>query len=878
MTNMKRAFAKLIPFLALILASFQVIADDSDNGSAPTPILEHEQITNGTSAQKSIEAFQAGAVKDNLNRKINRETEALKQSGVDLQTLAEGTEEVYDYKVSPWWLPDGFFDGPSQLDMGYIALRYVFGEPVMKAFESVTGTTLDDRTPVTDPNYRNTLGLSYAQMMNTLGMILIGGVLIAYVIGFFIKRSLEIGYLKGDEKEETVFGLVRGSGAMIGSIPIQAFYGLSTFQMTTICAVVIGLGMSASIIKFSVGNLLTPSIVATQYPAVNEYIDSMLYAKVCVTALEEELDSKTDESEPNSRGIDGTYLYLEYQDRLSQGVFFETSTWGGRQNLKAIEKQNRIHKYYFGPDAECGSGVLGEIHDKDNIGRRFDNAHEAITSYTESEMGRLAMSYIRELWQELEPFATNINKENYASLTTISDGKELPLSISDSKAYAALKFKYSRKIVTAIDRMLKDFYDSPLIIPTRGRTPEATTTINAMRDDIASVGMFGLGSSYTSLAQMQDSFSDPVENSFRPVDSVTFKSNRISWYSFYFTTYLSLLDFFDNDDEKLVKIQEQYKAFISSPYASGSQDILTASVNQITETSRFGIVEAIVRKAAVSAFAYLATGELDGSNLNYAATDPILQLRNIGRTVQNSALAFWLMPSLYDMISGNSTDDSQNDSEVGADSFKSGVPGIIVLLVLSLFTWGFFMTNIIPYIPYIMWTIACFSYLSFAVMAILGTGWWGGGMTLKGQQAESYMGRSQEGINILISLIIRPPLMTIGFFMALVLNKVLGFIVNSTIQPAMISANAGITNPMMLIGLFIVSSIVLTIGIYKNMTLIWELTDLFMRWIGLDRDHLQEDGAKNAQTQFVSSGQSSSSQMNQIMSKATTKQGQIPFA
>ncbi|ARP21744.1 hypothetical protein K05K4_50350 (plasmid) [Vibrio alginolyticus] len=70
MTNMKRAFAKLIPLLALILASFQVIADDSDNGSAPTPILEHEQITNGTSAQKSIEAFQAGAVKDNLNRKI----------------------------------------------------------------------------------------------------------------------------------------------------------------------------------------------------------------------------------------------------------------------------------------------------------------------------------------------------------------------------------------------------------------------------------------------------------------------------------------------------------------------------------------------------------------------------------------------------------------------------------------------------------------------------------------------------------------------------------------------------------------------------------------------------------------------------------------
>lgn len=873
MSSIKEATCRVVTLLLLSL--FVTHANASDPVEAPVIDITTKQITTETDYQDVISSFNAQASKGALPEYATSVMGGIKQlTKVDeVADLHLASDEGYEFK-DPLWLPQGFWDGPSQSDLGYTALVFIFGEPVIAAWESVTGTTSSSSiVPATDPNYRATLATSYAQMMNTLGIVIIGGVLVTYISTFFLKRSIEIGYLKGDEKEESLYSIGRGSGAMIGSLPITPFYGLSTFQMTTICAVLLGLGMSASIIRFSVGNLLTPSVIATQYPAVDDFIDDMLWSRICVNVLRDEFDTKIREGVSGAKGLDNDYLYIESEDKVTSRVSF-SNVLPSLQDSKTT-----TYKFYFGPDAECGSGVIGEIPRSDVNVDRWDNANEAIMAFSKSVMGNVALDTIRSAWSGINNYAVNIAKENYHEMTT-SDGQKQ--AIVDAQNYAAFKSSISRKVTGSIHTALSDLYTSPVLNSSEG----AATPIDTIKDQIADVGMLGLGTTYGTLAQLQDSFNDPIDDAFNSITDVTWKSNRISPWSKAQTLMDDIYNYFSgggSDVDELNRYVDSFMAFVSSPYSKGSSSILTSSVNSITEAGLDqGVLNWLARKAAAVIFTASSSSGItaDASMTNHSASDPILMLRNMGKTIQNGILLAWgVVPKLTKIK--NALSDTQGDgSDNNSNDNDEKMPSIIAMILYGLFTWGFFMTNILPQIPYIMWTIACFSYISFATMAIIGTGWWGGGMTQQGQSRESIMGKSGEGLNIIISLIIRPPLMTIGFFLALTLNKILGFVVTATIQPSIASANSGITNPLLFFGFLITVSTVLTIGIYKNCSLIWELTDLFMRWIGLDKDHLDKDGAHDSQQQFVSSGKSSSSSLNSILSSSQqgTKKSQIPFA
>ncbi|MBF4318027.1 hypothetical protein EAY30_24430, partial [Vibrio anguillarum] len=88
---------------------------------------------------------------------------------------------------------------------------------------------------------------------------------------------------------------------------------------------------------------------------------------------------------------------------------------------------------------------------------------------------------------------------------------------------------------------------------------------------------------------------------------------------------------------------------------------------------------------------------------------------------------------------------------------KSGV--LITTITLALLTVGVFYSFIIPNLPYIMWSIAVFSYLSYAVSSVIAAGWWGGAMAMSNPQNErSFSGRFHEGGSILLTLVLKPSL------------------------------------------------------------------------------------------------------------------------
>lgn len=840
--------------LYLTLNSGNVLAQSEEGATSAT--ADVTPVTDISSVQQAFNAQQQADQIPSHGTVIKQSVESLtkaKNSGEN----ALGLESGYQMP-DPMWLPTGFWDGPDQADLGFTLLTFVFGEPIKFVFNKVSATPLSD--PILapdDPTYRATLATTFASMMNTLGILMIGGVLLAYIFTFFFKRSVEIGYLKSEEKDENMVSLFRGSMAMLGSLPMTIFYGLSSFQVITISAVLLGLGMASAVIKVGVDNFLTPSVVATQYPSVNDFVDNMLWSKICAVKLKDEFDSKNREI-AGSKGINGSYLYI---NKVKKPIRPYAYTIDHNPQISYTTREE--FQFSFGPEAECGSGKIGEIPRTDVAPEDWDNANEAVMTYTKSVMGKAVAEVLQRAWnsQLFEELAENLLKEDYYQQVDSDGNKKL---INDAKEFAQFKQTQSRYVTGVIHNALKDLYGSEL---------KNIPNVNELVDAIADVGMFGLGSTYITLAQLQDSFNDPIEESFSGINDITWMSNQATPWSKSPTLVSHLMNLINSNnggvsEEEMEGYLQRYNMFINSPYAKGSSEILTTSINSLKTEGMLEPLNWLAIKVATHMLAFSQDLSLNDRTFLASVADPILTLRNMGRIIQNGVLTMYGVSWLKDKAESFFSDSSSGEGS-GGDGEDS--PGILKLVFFSLFVWGFLMTNLLPNIPYIMWTIASFSYLSFATLAIIGTGWWGGGMTMKGQDPNSVMGRSTEGMNILISLTIRPPLMVIGFFLAILLNKMLGLLVVSTIEPAIQSASSGITNPLAFVGLLITFTVVLTIGIYKNCSLIWEFTDLFMRWIGLDKDHLKQDGSQEAQQQFISSSTSASTKLGGIISSSMKK-------
>lgn len=841
--------------LAVIILSLTILSAQAEEEDSSSPqvkaISDYSIITSEFSNQLQKDKLPSHSSVIEQNLQALEATRTTAQNALQLDS---------SYPITtPMWLPEGFWDGPDKADLGFALLTFTFGEPVKMIFNKVSTSPLEHTIIAPDdPAYRATLATTFAAMMNTLGILMIGGVLISYLIGFFFKRSIEVGYLKGDEKDENLVSLGRGSAAMLGSLPLTPFYGLSSFQVITIAGVLLGLGMASSVIKVGASNFLTPSVVATQYPAVNDFVDNMLWAKVCTMKLQPEFDSKNRNIE-GSKGINDSYMYLESIEKSIRPYGY------GSDNSRTITISNkREYRFYFGPEAECGSGVIGEIPRTDLNSSNWSNTNDAVMMYTKSVMAGAVLEVLKQTWdsEQFSNLAKNLLEEDYYQQVDSSGSKRL---INDAKDYALLKQNQSRYVTGLIHSTLEDLYTSDI---------NQIGSVNDLVEDIANVGMFALGTTYVTLGQLQDSFNDPIEESFSNINDITWMSNAATPWSKTPTMASNLWNYINGnnggiDMEEMNGYRQRYSMFINSAYARGPSDILTTSITSLKKEGMLEPLNWLAIKVATHTLAFSQDLSLTDKNFLASIADPILTLRNMGRIVQNGILAMYGVTKISEFISSFGSDGGGGPDP--ADLNES--PGLLTLVFYSLFAWGFLMTNLLPNIPYIMWTIASFSYLSFAAMAILGTGWWGGGMTLKGQDPNSIMGRSTEGLNILISLIIRPPLMVVGFFMAIVLNKMLGLLVVSTIEPAIQSASSGITNPLAFAGFLITFSLILTIGIYKNCTLIWEFTDLFMKWIGLDRDHLKQDGSTEAQQQFITSSKGASSQMHGIVSQSIKKGG-----
>lgn len=730
------------------------------------------------------------------------------------------------------WLPEGFFDGPDNDDIFLSQLILVFGHPVNNIWRLISSNAAD----ATSDTATVTLATLYAKIMNSIGTIIIMVTMLGSTGAFFAKRAMDVSYLTVQKEEVLPFVMARGSIASLITFPIPALGGMSLLQGMTIFVILMGIGASTSLIRLSIPYTLSPGMAFVPQPHIARFVDYILEAKTCTIGM--------GELNGNSPAEFRSFNSIGFVDQ-SKDV-----TLGSGNNPY---QNKRIEKVvaYFGVNGtgDCGQLTLNEYYKSYYGSTNLDSLIRLAAHQTAAESSR---KFLKEIWENdlINDIAIKLNA---ASLENLE---------GDAERYAIYREQMQDKVIGEITVLMRNKLNSDLD-PSVTNSNISSEYANA----IASVGFMGLGSFHTMITYRQmevtqilsDIYADKEGANWSPVTTDSVFSS--AWRSF-----LSFIS-----DEPQLGDLENAKANMSLFYNSTSKYALNNDMQSVMNSAMAKLTNSNVAQSLGQEIIEIVREDSNGVSF----PNPIIEMRTIGNSILNTATFVAGAALIAEALPAGKVVDALPDQLVNAvDITSMGEKGgaMATAVILSLLGIGGFYSFIVPNIPYIMWSIACFSYLSYAVGSVISAGWWGGSMVLSNPGNErSFSGRFQEGANIILTLSLRPTLMTMSFFIAMILNIALGYYLHWTLEAAAVSASFGGFNILALIGVLFINAIIMTAGLIKNHSLVWELPDQFQRMLSFksaidDKSH--DSAVSTAQQMSGSLTQNVSSVANVMLKKA----------
>lgn len=770
--------------------------------------------------------------------------------------------------------PDGFFDGPAEHDMAYKGLIFLFGSPVVKVKELFFGQL--SQAELDDKNMHLTLAAQLAQIFNSIGVLSIMVISTLSLVSFTFKRAIEVGYLQQGKPPDNLFTLARGSYSFLFSLPIPAFGGLSTFQVGTIAAILFGLGMASAVIKVAAHAFIKPGIVVHNYPAINKFTSNILDAGICMqTKIKSGRFKKNSNGDTYKSGAPDDHYIIENSMLLDS-----INRTSGARNV-GVEYKTTIK---FGEGAVCGSIVLGSTILNYQLpaqsgGFRSDTnkANEIVNSLKQN--GNLnvywgddtASSMIKKFTSiAITKAALESAKLSYVKLNPVAvalTDKEFAKKMGQNKTTLALHLNtYNQALKDAGDKVLGTIKEQLDHLYSADGIDEngQMVTINDTVDQIANLGFLGLASTYNVLDKQQESFNEAIQESFQDMKSTNWSSSELDIDTWYESFGQWLISYWSDDETEAFQVSAKNRQVFLTTYKkefkSTSQVFENINDNltqDSTITRFFGWVMQSASKLALGSIQQLSDTRVQGAYF----PDPIQDFRTLGNAITGIVAGVALHGYVQSLI--GEEQDSLNKGDGGGDS--KGMSPLVSMLVMGLLVVGFFYSNILPALPYIMWSAASLAMVAYYLEAIWGAGWWGAGITQG--TGDNLTGKAGEGINVILTLMLKPSLMCASFFAAMLLNRLLGFYVDATIGPAMLDMSEGNINVFSFIGTIAVTSIVATSGIYKNLSLIFELPPLMLNWISVKGVH-NDNSHKDAQQTATSMSDSFAGKIKDTVSSA----------
>lgn len=221
--------------------------------------------------------------------------------------------------------------------------------------------------------------------------------------------------------------------------------------------------------------------------------------------------------------------------------------------------------------------------------------------------------------------------------------------------------------------------------------------------------------------------------------------------------------------------------------------------------------------------AFFSVDGAASSQFSQQGQNPIIMAKNVGENMTSVAWAGFGIGSVALGLSGVGAGVAGAWAEV----FAGPLMALFALLVVP----GATLSTYVPMIPYILWLGVVVGWLILIVEAIIAAPIWA--VSHMAPDGDGVVGRGGQGYMLVLSLVLRPPLMIIGLVCAISLMKPLGYFINSTFLGAFaIGVNPGPAALTQLIAGCILYVVVMVSVIHRVFTLIHYVPDRILRWIG----------------------------------------------
>jgi conjugal transfer/type IV secretion protein DotA/TraY len=179
----------------------------------------------------------------------------------------------------------------------------------------------------------------------------------------------------------------------------------------------------------------------------------------------------------------------------------------------------------------------------------------------------------------------------------------------------------------------------------------------------------------------------------------------------------------------------------------------------------------------------------------------------------------------------------------GTGGLGTTIAPVFSALFLALLIPGATLSTYLPMLPYILWLGVVLGWAILLIEAVVAAPLWA--IVHLAPDGDGVVGRGGQGYMLVLSLVLRPPLMIIGLVAAFVLMKPIGFLVNSTFVGAFdMGVSPGFFGITQAIAGCIIYAVLMMIIVQRVFSLIHVIPDRLLRWIGGGGGELgQEAGA-----------------------------------
>jgi hypothetical protein len=617
----------------------------------------------------------------------------------------------------------------------------------------------------------------------TLMAMLLAGVFLLYITVGTLFYTAQSGEFMG-RKWSSWFVSLRLAGAMAFVFPVAPLGGMCLAQAVVLALATLGIGIGGAMWS-GISTFLLSNPLTTYEPPSQQIVERMLTAHVCMARL-------------NALGV--TIDGVSTHGPILQAAI-EPADLGVPQDASGLTRTTKT-AIHLGQGGVCGIIAVPAPQLPTEGGLDADARQSALEMQSALQMIQMELiglpgTNCARRGICIEPIAAAISEDYNAPWSGVPVARKIQLA----NQVAAVRERYIRAVATAVES---------------SRVSMQPAVMSEASAQISNGGFALAGSYYWILERKHRSFVEAadraLEEDFAMPDAIDPQGE--SWYS----GILAWLGFGGG-------LTREHIAYLKEAYDRKDAILSMAFL----ENSSAAVVDSLT--GAGTEFS-------DSGKLNY---DPMHELRFWGDVITNASVATIVVasaPGAAATVAGKIPGPAQ--------PVLQGVSGILKAasaLAMMILPFGILLGLVIPAMPYAMWILALGGYLISILEAVVAAPF----MAAFHAHPDGHdlAGGSSRGYPILMNLLLTPMMMVIGLVVGMVVFRMTGWLLTSTLDLSWAAARTGSMNFLSLFGKIALMAIMGTALAYKSFSLISEFRNSVFNYIGIsDGKDLGESSSK----------------------------------